>query len=77
MQIYILEQQAKAAVVEPKRNSISPKGIKEQSLTINSTDDDEIKGIFSNPWLLYLIKYFALDFFWKRVKMVLEIRTEI
>ena len=43
----ILEQQAKAAV-EPKRNSISPKGIKEQSLTINSTDDDEIKGIFSN-----------------------------
>merc|ERR1719394_17857 len=36
------EQQAKAAV-EPKRNSISPKGIKEHSLTINSTDDDEIK----------------------------------
>ena len=47
LQKYILEQQAKAAV-EPKRNSISPKGIKEQSLTINSTDDDEIKGIFSN-----------------------------
>ena len=47
---HILEQQAKAAV-EPKRNSISPKGIKEHSLTINSTDDDEIKGIFSKTHL--------------------------
>jgi hypothetical protein len=48
------EQQAKAAI-EPKRNSISPKGIKEHSLTINSTDDDEIKGIFSKThhhWLV-------------------------